>query len=212
MAKIPASEREDFYETRRAELARIALRLWAERGFGSTSVAAVAEAAGISKGTFYLYFASKQALLEDVLQRYTLLPSIQTMVEGMADRSFEEAVQTFVRQAWRHLSEHRDIVILALRELPSHPEQVQEAVEHILVPSNKLIAAYLEERLGAERAREISLVIAGRGLIGMVIMLFLSQEVLGAGRFLPVAEEEITSTIAEIFLQGVLGAKAGTEC
>lgn len=212
MAKIPARERDIFYEARRAELAEIALRLWAEKGFGSTSVASVAEAAGISKGTFYLYFASKQALLEDVLRRYTLLPSIQTMVESMADHSFEEAVRTFVRQAWHHLSERRDLVVLAFRELPSHLERVQEAVEHILVPGNKLIAAYLEQRLGSERAREISLVIAGRGLIGMIIMLFLSQEVLGAGRFLPVGEEEITSTIAEVFLRGVLGANAGTKC
>jgi AcrR family transcriptional regulator len=207
MAKIAASERDDFYESRRADLAEVALRLWAERGFDSTSVAAIAEAAGIAKGTFYLYFASKQALLEDVLRRYTLLPSIQTMVEGMADSSFEEAVHSFVREAWRHLTEHRDLVLLALRELPSHLEQAQQAIERVLVPGNKLLANYLEERLGPERAQEISFIVAGRGLIGMVIMLFLTQEILGAARFLPVAEDEITSTIAQVFLHGVLGAK-----
>jgi hypothetical protein len=131
------------------------------------------------------------------------------MVEGMADSSFEEAVHAFVRQAWRHLSKHRDLVLLALRELPGHLEQTQHAIEHVLVPTNKLIAQYLEERLGAERAGEISLVVAGRGLIGMVIMLFLTQEILGAGRFLPIGEDEITSTIADIFLHGVFGTKAG---
>jgi hypothetical protein len=46
-------------------------------------------------------------------------------------------------------------------------------------------------------------VIAGRALIGMIIVVFLTQEVLGAGRFLPVPEEEITRTIAELFLRGV---------
>jgi AcrR family transcriptional regulator len=175
-------------------------------------VATIAEAAGISKGTFYLYFASKQALLEDILQRYTLLPRIQTMVEGMADSSLEEVVHTFVRAAWQHLSEHRDLVLLALRELPSHRELAQQAVERVLVPGNKLLARYLEERLGAKRAEEISLIVAGRGLIGMIVMLFLTQEILGAGRFLPVAEDAITSTIAQIFLQGVLGAKEGAAC
>lgn len=207
MPKIAASERDTFYEARRKEIADAALRLWAERGFDSTSVASIAEAAGISKGTFYLYFASKQALLEDVLRRYTLLPTIQVLVDSMADSSLEEALHAFVRTAWRHLSDHRDLVLLALRELPSHLEQAQEAIERVLVPGNQLLAHYLEERLGPQRAREISLVVAGRGLVGMIIMVFLSQEILGARRFLPVAEEEITSTIARVFLQGVLGAR-----
>jgi len=209
MAKIPASERDTFYEARRTELADVAVRLWAEKGFDATSVDTIAKAAGISKGTFYLYFASKQALLEDVLRRYTLLPSIHTMVEGMADSSLEQAVHAFVRAAWRHLSQHRDLILLALRELPSHLEQAQEAIERVLVPGNQLLARYLETRLGSQRAREISLVIAGRGLIGMIIMVFLSQEILGAGRFLPVAEDDITATIAQVFLRGVLGAKEG---
>jgi AcrR family transcriptional regulator len=205
MPKIAASQKDTFYESRRADLAEAALRLWAEKGFGATSVASIAAAAGIAKGTFYLYYASKQALLEDVLRRYTLLPSVQNMVEGMADSSLEQAVHSFVRAAWRHLTRHRDLVLLALREMPSHLEQAHEAVERVLVPTNKLLASFLEERVGAQRARELSLVIAGRGLIGMIIMVFLTQEILGAGRFLPVEEEQITATIAGVFLHGVLG-------
>lgn len=74
---------------------------------------------------------------------------------------------------------------------------------------DQLIASYLADRLGAERAREISLVIAGRGLIGMVVLLCLSQEVLGMGRFLPVDAEQIPATIAEVFLHGVTGRAPG---
>jgi len=205
MPKIAASEKDAFYEQRRSELADVALRLWAEKGFDGTSVAVIADAAGISKGTFYLYFTSKQALLEDVLRRYTLLPSIQAMVESVADHSLEEAVHAFVRHAWRHLNQHRDLVLLTLRELPSHIEQAQEALQHVLVPTNKLIAQYLEDRLGPERAREISMVIAGRGLVGMILMIFVSQEILGAKRFLPVSDDDIAATIAQVFLHGVVG-------
>lgn len=207
MAKVAASERDAFYETRRVGLADTALRLWAERGFDATSVAEIADAAGVAKGTFYLYFPSKQALLEDVLRRYSLLPNIQELADSVADTSFEEAVHAFVRTAWRHLSTHRNLVLLALRELPGHLPRAQQAVEQIVVPANRLIAAYLEARLGAQRAGEISLMVAGRGLIGMVIAMFLTQEILGAGRFLPLAEEEITATIAQVFLHGVLGAR-----
>lgn len=212
MPKIAASQKDTFYESRRAELAAAAVRLWAEKGFDGTSVATIAEAAGIAKGTFYLYFASKQALLEDVLRRYTLLPNIMKMVEEMADSSIEEAVGAFVRAAWTHLNQHRDLVLLALRELPSHLAQAQAAIERVLVPTNKLLAQYLEQRLGPQRAQELSLIVAGRGLIGMIIMVFISQELLGAQRFLPVEEDKITSTIAQVFLHGVLGGEAGRSC
>ena len=210
MARVAASERDSFVDNRRAEIAEAALRLWAEKGFDATPVSAIAEAVGVSKGTLYLYFPSKQALLEEVLRRYSLLPSIQSFVENIGGSPFEDAVHTFVRQAWRHLSEHRDLVLLALRELPSHLDQAREAVERILVPANRLIAAYLEEQVGKKRAAEISLVVAGRGLIGTVILLFLTHEVLGAGRLLQVSEEQITSTIAQVFLHGVLGKKGGS--
>jgi AcrR family transcriptional regulator len=205
MPKIAASERDAFYEARRTELAEAALKLWAEKGFDATSVATIAEAAGMSKGTFYLYFASKQALLEDVLRRYTLLPNIRAMVEDLGSGSLEEAVHGFVREAWRHLSEHRDLVLVALRELPTHVDQLQQALEHVFVPGNRLIAAFLEERLGPRRAQEISFVVAGRGLIGMIVMMFLSHEILGTGRLLPLTEEQITTTIAQVFLHGVGG-------
>ena len=54
MPKIAASQKDKFYEGRRADLAAAAVRLWAEKGFDGTSVATIAEAAGVAKGTFYL--------------------------------------------------------------------------------------------------------------------------------------------------------------
>jgi AcrR family transcriptional regulator len=203
MAKIAASERDAFYEARRAELAEAALRLWAERGFDQTSVAAIAAAARLSKGTFYLYFESKRALLEEVLRRNSLAPNIQQLVEDLQTRSLEEAVRGFVRGAWRQLCEHRELVLVGLRELPTHLEEARHVMERVVVPANRLLAGYLRARIDPERARQLSLVVSARGLLGMVVFVFLTQEVLGAGRLLPVPEEEITSTIAELFLRGV---------
>lgn len=51
---------------RRSSLVRAALRVMSERGIGAATVSDIAAAAGVAKGTFYLYFASKEALLEAV--------------------------------------------------------------------------------------------------------------------------------------------------
>ena len=203
MPRIPASERDAFYEARRADLAQVALKLWAEHGFDQTSVAAIAREAGIAKGTFYLYFESKDALLLEVLQRNSLAPKVLALMRDLRTESLEAAVHGFVRGAWRHLAENRELVLVALREMPTHLEQARQAVERIIVPTNAAIASFLESRIAPERARQLSSVIAIRALIGMVVVVFLTQEVLGAGRLLPVPEAEITRTIAELFLRGV---------
>ncbi len=206
MAKIPASKKDEFYENRRADLANAAVRLWSEHGIEATSVAKIAEAAGIAKGTFYLYFDSKNALLDEVLRRYTLLPRIEEMADAIAATSFEEAVAAFVRAAWRHLHAHRDLVLLAAREMPAHLDRTQHTIETVLVPGNKMLAAYLERHLPPARAERLSLIVASRSLVGMIVMMFLTQEILGAHRYLPLSEEEITQTIARVFLHGVLGS------
>jgi AcrR family transcriptional regulator len=207
MPKVRASERDAFYEARRAELAAVALELWAERGFDQTSVAAIAREAGISKGAFYLYFESKEALLEEVMRRNSFLPFVQELVADLQHLGLEEAVHAFVRAAWRHLCDHRDLVLVALRELPTHLDEARKLAERLLVPANRLLAAYLESRMAPERARELSLIVSARGLVGMILLVFLTQEVMGVGRLLPVPEEEITRTIAELFLRGVTPAR-----
>lgn len=203
MPRIPASERDAFYETRRTALAEVALKLWAERGFDQTSVAAIAREAGIAKGTFYLYFESKEALLLEVLRRNSLVPKVLALIEDLRTRSLEEAVHGFVRGAWQHLAGQRDLLLVALREMPTHLEAAREAFARVVVPTNAALARYLAEHIGPRRAGELSSVIAVRALIGMIVVVFLTQELLGAGRMLPVTEEEITRTIAELFLRGV---------
>jgi len=51
-------------DIRRQELLDIAARSFAERGYDSTTVDDVIRQAGLSKGAFYYYFPSKEALLE----------------------------------------------------------------------------------------------------------------------------------------------------
>lgn len=58
---------------RRRELLDVALSVFAQRGYHQTRISDIIEAANVARGTFYLYFESKhaifEALLDDVLGR-----------------------------------------------------------------------------------------------------------------------------------------------
>ena len=68
-----------------------------ERGFDQTSVEAIAREAGIAKGTFYLYFESKDALLLEVLRANSLVPDVLALIRALETESLEDAVHGFVR-------------------------------------------------------------------------------------------------------------------
>ncbi|MEL6181775.1 MAG: TetR/AcrR family transcriptional regulator, partial [Myxococcota bacterium] len=55
-------------EAYRQELVQGATRLFSERGFGSVTMREVARALGVSTGTVYHYFPSKQKLFEAVVR------------------------------------------------------------------------------------------------------------------------------------------------
>jgi AcrR family transcriptional regulator len=64
-------------DVRRDELLDTALALFLECGYERTSVEHITSTVGVAKGTFYHYFATKDALLEQLVDRYS-------------DRLFEE--------------------------------------------------------------------------------------------------------------------------
>lgn len=59
-------------EATREAIVAGALKLFAQRGFGSASIADIAEAAGITKGAIYWHFDSKDALFTAILDRIRL--------------------------------------------------------------------------------------------------------------------------------------------
>ncbi|MFT4109617.1 TetR/AcrR family transcriptional regulator [Propionicimonas sp.] len=69
---------------RRDELLDIALGLCREHGFETMNVEQVTRAAGVAKGTFYHYFASKEEMLEQLVQRFgdALFQSLVSAVPG----------------------------------------------------------------------------------------------------------------------------------
>ena len=71
-------------DERPSELTAAALELFVERGFASTRLDDVAARAGVSKGTLYLYFESKEALFKAVIEE-AIVPLLATAEDVIAN-------------------------------------------------------------------------------------------------------------------------------
>src|SRR6266404_4058991 len=122
---------------RRSERTRAAIRdaanvLFLEQGVDATSVDAICAGAGVSKGTFYLYFHRK----EDLLLEYGLrrLRRIREMVPQLITRkTFREALNAMLDEVVRGKPWVREVTGRALLEMGTNWEGLSTEAPHKLI-------------------------------------------------------------------------------
>lgn len=89
-------------EARPGEIAAAALELFVNKGFAATRIDDVAESAGVSKGTIYLYFENKEALFKTAVQA-VMLPAIEAAetLPLQPDANASQMLRCFVFGWWQ---------------------------------------------------------------------------------------------------------------
>ncbi|WP_090535268.1 TetR/AcrR family transcriptional regulator [Paraburkholderia sartisoli] len=95
------------HDTQRDQILELAAGKFAQTSYPSTSMAELAAACGTSKARLYHYYASKEAILFDLLDRYTKrLMLIIAEVEGASQRRGLSERETFAELIRAFLAEY----------------------------------------------------------------------------------------------------------
>ena len=100
MKRDPLPVRERSRRAVRGELTELAKDLFVEKGYDETTIDDLAAAAGMSKRTFFRYFASKEEL---VMGKYEILG--EQLAEDLAARPADEPLWTSLRQVFGRVVE-----------------------------------------------------------------------------------------------------------
>ncbi|HJP64786.1 MAG TPA: TetR/AcrR family transcriptional regulator [Actinomycetota bacterium] len=105
-------------DQRRAELINAAIEVFAEKGLDDATVADITTAAGVAKGTFYLYFSSKEHLLAALRERFVedALEHAATLFERVGTEDWWGLVDATVESSIDFALEHRDSIRIFGRE------------------------------------------------------------------------------------------------
>ncbi|HEX2485632.1 MAG TPA: TetR/AcrR family transcriptional regulator [Myxococcota bacterium] len=209
MARLAPQRRAELVAERRDQILDAALRAWTREGFDATTVETVAREAGVAKGTVYLYFATKEDLLDAAAERWSLLPDLAGLGASAGDLPLEEAMPRVAEQLWARLRAAAPLVAVVVRELALRPAQARRFLERVVLPANAAFAAFLEQRIRAGELRPLDAFVAARAFVGMLVIFLWTQEVLGGRELRPIDDRAITGTASALFLRGVL-ADPGT--
>lgn len=170
-------------EARPQELLDAALDLFVERGFAATRSEDVAMRAGVSKGTLYLYFSSKEDLLREVI-RNKVVNHIAESAEIIArfEGSTAELLASMMRMWWERIGETpaSGILKLMLSEVRNFPELAQFYVDEVITPSNTLMAQMVTRGIASGEFRTVDVPKVVTALVGPLVYLALNKHSLGA--------------------------------
>ena len=122
----PRSRRERKKERTRQEIYRAAMELFVARGFDAVTVEDICHAADVAKGTFFLHFPAKDALLLEYGEQVSgELEEILHDHRGGAISALRKMLGLLAERALHHA----DIVRLVVREVMARPTAFVNATE-----------------------------------------------------------------------------------
>ena len=123
MAGAPVIERSKRTElaraARREEILDAARRVFAERGFKGTTIADIADEAGIALGTIYLYFEAKDDVFRALNERLVQIIT-NALTHGVDTESLEGTVSSRIENVFEVCGANRDLVRLVVLNTDSN--------------------------------------------------------------------------------------------
>jgi AcrR family transcriptional regulator len=203
--KSPRRERRP--DERPSELLEAALRIFAERGYATTRLEDIAAAIGVTKGTIYHYFDTKEELLHRAIEHHherAFLPLEEVLSARRGPVS--ATIRSFLRRAFGNLDPARRSVLTLLvqgvaREVPD--------VFHRWLQTGpargwEILASLIDEgKASGEFRVDVDSDVAARiALSGLLLQFAWQQYAVGAPPVAIDADRLIDST-AELLLHGL---------
>jgi TetR/AcrR family transcriptional regulator len=169
-------KRERRKEARPGELLAAALDLFVEKGFAATRSEEVAQRAGVSKGTLFLYFPSKDELFKAVVREHISGTIKEAFGElGQFPGTSSELVHYMMQQWWERYGNTKasGISKLMMSEAGNFPELSKFYQQEVIIPGHQLIAKVIERGIASGEFRPVDVEYAVFSMLAPIMFLIM---------------------------------------
>lgn len=157
-------------DRRRRELLDVALRVFSERGYHETRIADLIEAAGVARGTFYLYFDSKNAifhaLLDELVER--IRGSVVGVEMGDGAAPLREQLILTLERVFAVFDASPDLTACVLRVAVGLDPEIDKKLSELYGRLHDFIAMSLDNGVRLGLLRETDTRIVGWAVLGSI--------------------------------------------
>lgn len=191
---------------RPGEVLDAALDTFATKGFAATRMDDIAAAAGVSKGTLYLYYPSKEAIFE-ALVRARLIPNLDRMEALLATpgQTAARGLRSVLRLVAEVAADTRLVAIprLVLAEAGNFPGLARFYRREVAARGLGLLENLFRRGIEAGEFRPMDPHLAARLFIAPVIFAALWQTTFAPIEDNPVPIAAVLAQHADVFLRGI---------
>jgi AcrR family transcriptional regulator len=202
-ARVSRAKRDQYLQDRREAILDAAIDVFGRQGFPGSTVEEIAHAAHITKGTVYLYFASKEEILASILAERSDLPHLGEITLD-PDAQIRDTLMQFARRFLELEVEHLPVFRLSLSEAYRVPSYGERLYSGTLSGWHRLLACYLETQVAAGRIGALpDATLTARTFTAMLIGYIVAQHILGGERINPIDPEAWIARQVSVFLDGI---------
>jgi TetR/AcrR family transcriptional regulator len=170
-------------QARPSELVAAALDLFVEKGFAATRAEEVATRAGVSKGTLFLYFASKEDLFKAVVRENIsgLYPEWSGELDSFSG-STAELLHYCMQAWWSRIGDTKasGISKLIMSEAQNFPEIADFYQHEVVEPGSELIRRILQRGIDRGEFRPVDMQYGVYVVLAPMMFLVMWKHSLGA--------------------------------
>jgi AcrR family transcriptional regulator len=197
---------------RRQQILEAATELFAKQGFEGTTTRQIAEKAKVNEAIIFRHFPSKEELYWEVIKhKCDMENGIARMrqllgVERSQQEIFAAIAEDFLRRREADPGLSR---LLLFSALESHSLSSRFYQTHIAAYYEAL-TEYIRQQIAAGKFRRVDPMLAARGFLGLIVYHSLIQDLFGGKKYQTFDVSEVSQTLAELWLKGMLprGAEA----
>lgn len=196
-------------EERPTEILEAALLVFGERGYAGTRLEDVARQAGVSKGTVYLYFDSKESLFRDMVRAKVgaaIAESRETVRQHTG--SSEILLRKIMEILWRGMRNDGKARLSRLvhSELANFPELARFYFAEVVIPARELVSSIISRGIEAGEFGPVNPDLIGRSICVTLVQWANNQRFLKEFDSVHFSDAEVFEGVSELMLGGL---KAG---
>lgn len=191
------------------EVLDAALVLFGQKGYGATSVSEIARAAGISKGAVYLYFPSKQAIIEGLVRRAVTPISARALEQAaLAHGDLRTALAAILGVIVEAMNDPKVFAVprIVLHEAVVAPEIAAFYREAVLDRAMPAIEGLIAQGVARGELRPVDPEMTVRSLMGPVVIHIMLAEVFGVSPSGGLDLKRLIDNHIDILLNGLFAA------